>query len=215
MKWCRYYHGEERPPENYTEVQRMFWDWELKYFQLPDHIRDRWENEMADLFDDFLILGDYIKIQPKVTRGLLAHSCGIAMDMSPMGMIERLTERVPQYDTELEHLHNIPKQNRWFVAVMLYYHGEDKCPYPLTDMRATYWALEQMWLTQVCNVNEPMEFTQMMEFMSDFPDRLDKITSATRTPESLTSFMYERYCNAGGSYEGFPAWLIAYVNSAK
>ena len=97
-----------------------------------------------------------------------------------------------------------------YLPLLLYYKSEKENPYPLTDIRATYWTLERTWVKEVAYVNDVIEFEYMGNFMDDFPDLLANISRDL--PTSLKGFMYDQYCHVGGSKEGFPIWFRNYVD---
>ena len=94
---------------------------------------------------------------------------------------------------------------------MLYYKGENVCPFSQQDQRAAFWELEYTWINDV--FDEDVEDLYLGEFFGVFPDLCDEITK--RTPTSLKAFMCARYYQAAQEYKGFPNFLQSYVLAAN
>ena len=102
------------------------------------------------------------------------------------------------------------KNDSW-LPVLLYYKGEEKCPFGLGDPLSTFWQLEQCWMSTVVD-DDRLCAEYFANLIDDFPDFLMNI--APNTPTSLKAFFYDQYTHFGGSREGFKAWLLCYVESA-
>ena len=75
-------------------------------------------------------------------------------------------------------------------------------------MRHSYWELEYMWVNQVMDDHTLMNEYQI-NFAFDFPNLMSFISA----PVSLKAFMYDQYCNFGGSKDGFEDWIFNYLQS--
>lgn len=95
------------------------------------------------------------------------------------------------------------------IALCKYYKGEDESPFELGTDEYTFWSLEKAWVTLVLT-NETRSANFALEFSIDFPDDLDYID----IPLTLKATMYSRYSHFVGNKEGFPEFLISYINNA-
>lgn len=98
--------------------------------------------------------------------------------------------------------------NRFYTdKPLLFYNGEERCPYDDTDILSSYWELEFVYEKQVMN-DEALYNECLQAFGWDFPDLLNNIIYGHT---GLKSWLYSQYRHWGGTRQGFPKWLMEYV----
>lgn len=95
------------------------------------------------------------------------------------------------------------------IALCKYYKGEEENPFDIKSIQRTFWTLEQSWVKLVLT-NETRSANYALEFSLDFPDNLDYID----IPLTLKATMYDRYYHFMDGKDGFPEFLLAYINNA-
>lgn len=198
LKYCKYYKGEIQCPDDIEN--RNFWILERAYYA-NDSFQDLkrrkyWEEGKGYklCIDTFPELRDFILNQDKVTRGFLACTAIYSYSHTPQSGVEYLLD------------YGI---NKKALALCKYYKGEVECPFDYGTIQRTFWDLEQGWVKLVLT-NETRSANYALEFSLDFPDNLDYID----IPLTLKAAMYDRYYHFMDGKDGFPEFLIAYINNA-
>lgn len=201
IKHCHYYKGEEQCPARFSDGRDPeYWRLECAYV---NSLNDEARMEFEDIGDSIAkdgsdpLRGLYASLS-RQGRGILAYIVSYATMMQPYA--------------ELESFLSYGKVGNSYRPLLLYYKGEDRNPYRLTEVRSLYRSLERIWIEQVSEKNKTMEDEFSGLFIYDFPDLLNGISSELST--SLKGFLYDRYCHAGGTAYGFPAWFRNYIESA-
>lgn len=198
LKYCKYYKGEIQCPADIEN--RNFWILEKHYFHEDafgdPKVRKYWEegDGYKLCLDTFPELRDFILKQDKVTRGFLACTAIHSYSHNPQSGVTYLLDY---------------GKNKNAIALCKYYKGEEENPFDYGTIQRTFWNLEQGWVKLVLT-NETRYGNYALEFSIDFPDNLDYID----IPLSLKATMYSRYYHFKGSKDGFPEFLIAYINNA-
>lgn len=94
------------------------------------------------------------------------------------------------------------------MSIFRYYNSEKKNPFKFTDIRSSYWEVEQMYANTEPS-NDICRNEYRMEFIYDFPDMLDSIDS--NMPLGIKAFLYANYIRRGGSKVCFPGFLSSYI----
>ena len=94
------------------------------------------------------------------------------------------------------------------IELCRYYKGEDTNPFKRSDIRSTFWEVEQMYVMTDPS-NEIFNNECRMEFGYDFPTLLCEITNDV--PLGIKAFLYANYSRTGGSKDGFPGVLSSYI----
>jgi hypothetical protein len=87
-----------------------------------------------------------------------------------------------------------------------YYKGEEKCPFPLSSIEATYWGIEETWMKLV-NPDEERRNRMVAEYSMDYPLDLKYVDA----PISLRAVIYDQYCHYYGSKDGFENFIKTYI----
>lgn len=91
-----------------------------------------------------------------------------------------------------------------------YYKGGNINPFPPRDSRSLFWVLEWEFVNNYYDKDELLEREYIVNFVSEFPDQLNKASYGSIMTE-LKAFFFARYYNNGGSAEGFTDFLDSYL----
>ena len=97
---------------------------------------------------------------------------------------------------------------RWYLnpyePTPIYYHREEKSPFPHNDIRAKFWEAEREFMTQDIG-----KWKAAGKEWLETEDEIIKSLSSRFTPEhfSLIKYVYEKYNN--------PSWIVEYENGIR
>lgn len=227
-EFCHYYKGEANNPfQPYFSDKWRWWFYESQYFRNgelhPNH--KHWEELAVNAKDDIpaikhLMNDDLVPIE---TKGFLAYSVGTTLTHSAMedfkffeeygrGFIPSIVYdgNIPEYCTDFASLPELNKKRirKGLIESCRYYKGEKENPMPPADIRATFWEVEQIYVTQLFFDNYlRRQYTE--EFIDAFPDRLNSVDD-NKTPDLLKALLFQQ---SGSDKSGFLRVLLQYIES--
>ena len=90
-----------------------------------------------------------------------------------------------------------------------YYKGEETNPFNPKSIKYTFWIVEKIYATIVCN-SEIEQENVGSAFSLAFPDLLEEYS----IPVYLKATLYTQYMRFGGSNSAFEDWLLEYLRQA-
>lgn len=222
-KHCFYFKGEDECPFSSGTTEYDFWKLESYYFRMDDdEFRSKWEQFAIDYPHDEPAIEPFL-INPLVdieTKGFLCYAAANFMCHSPLSIsiLEDYGKGMIEYpiDEDCDSLADLPEYKKIAVRTMLieyckFYRGELENPFSDSDICSSFWNIEFTWVNYLY-FDDSLNVNYVSEFYADFPDRLKNISE--EMPDSLKAFLYQQYCQEGGSKDDFPSLLIQYVESA-
>lgn len=208
LKYCRYYKGEETIPweKSYDKFTR-FWILERDYYSAEyESNHEFWETEGIKWCSPFE--KNYIsKIKDKTVVGFVVWAIIMTSYNNPMESSEFILRY--KYEQEDDTIKTTPKSSNSDneKTRLLYYNGEEECPYDLKTIQSTFWRIEKIW-DIIVRDDEIERSNKESEFLVDFPDAIEDVESV---PVSLKATLYDQFCRFGGDKYGFKDYLNEYL----
>ena len=215
-KYCFYYKGEEENPyEPGTDINRWWW-YESMYFAdgLPEN-HAQWEELAVKAAHDISSI-EFLMCAPDVpieTKGFLSYSVATTLCHSAYETFRFFKEYgrgfLPDYLYTGEHI-DTPMTEESRFSLCRYYKGGDQNPFEVSDLRYTFWEIEETWFKLVAN-----DTSRSTKYIVPFLLAFDGGLPGFPVDETLKATLYEHFVHFGGSKKDFVSFLVKYLSLAS